>query len=652
MALSGVPEAFQKLFVEGQLIEDRYLLKRILGRGGFAEVWKAYDQKESRDVGLKVLFNNKIDQATARFEQEWRILSNLPKGGTIEVYGRGQCQDFPFMVMEFLPGRDLAREISLRGKLPCAEVLHVMLAVAEALEVVHRGQVCHRDVKPGNIYLQDVEGLGTRRVRLLDLGIAKDQRSLDGPVQTQAHIYLGTPFYSAPETYYQRATPASDIYSLGCVGFYALAGIRPFGGQRGNLSLHQWKSEAIKAHLSGPVPSILDFDPSAPQELARLFQKMLVKSPDARPGIGAVVAVLNRIAEKYFEGRVELSQRAPSSPVNINTDSKTAAESFFYFIEGISQQLGAAPIESQGFELRNLVPGEVPIYQEGIESHSTPVGATNSEEVGDTLWEELSSGAGEVMADFKTYGDGTLPNYLEEPAESLETWKTYPGPGSSERAETTLAQEETAFSEDSEHEPTTLAVEEQAFSEGSEHEPTALGQSQAQAWEGETGSQDSAGAPKPEALDSTRPSELPAAKSLAPLEPSAQAEEQWDDTSPTVAPEQPALNPATPTVVDPAMQAGVGPYLMEAPLPQPRILSVYQPVHQSTPVGRAPQPQSSQKMLFRLVAVALIVVGLLVGLTIFGWMREGRIGSLIGNTAVEIDSQPLEIPVQPLQKNE
>ncbi len=388
MVSSGqVSPAFSRVFCKGALVSGRYQLEDVVGLGGFAQVWRAHDRKDRRAVALKVLFNTSADQALARFEQEWKILRQSPTTATIQVYSRGDYHGFPFLVMEYLPGRDLAREIKARGRLPADEVVALSHSVASTLHLLHQNGISHRDIKPANIYIEELSFEDSRRVRLLDLGIAKDLSEGESPLATQQHIYLGTPFYSAPEAYYQGAVPASDIYSLACVCFYALTGERPFGGHRGNLGLNEWKSLAIRAHLTGLIPSVADYIEDIPSELSKLLEVMMDKQPHKRPAAKTVSGAFERIAGQYYGGVLELSAGtiydAVAAPARSHSAPDTEAESLVFWAES-SSELSEGSLDA---ELRKIVSGP----------HQVACSKSSAQEPGhpealgiEQLWSELS----------------------------------------------------------------------------------------------------------------------------------------------------------------------------------------------------------------------------------------------------------------------
>ena len=206
----------------GSTIAGRYAVGEVIGRGGMGEVRAGHDLRLDRDVAVKLLNPDVValPKARERFEAEARAAARLTHPNIVVVYDSGEHEGVLFLVMERLPGRTLADELS-RGSLSVERVRSVGADVLAALGAAHNAGVVHRDLKPGNVLLA---ADGTAKVA--DFGIAKAVGDVD---LTTTGILLGTPAYLSPEQLDgEVATPASDIYSVGVLLYEALAGTKPF----------------------------------------------------------------------------------------------------------------------------------------------------------------------------------------------------------------------------------------------------------------------------------------------------------------------------------------------------------------------------------------------------------------------------------------
>jgi serine/threonine protein kinase len=212
---------------KGQLVEGRYLVQRMIGRGGMGSVYEVQDVKGNRTLALKIL--NQIsgeDDSEQRFLREFEMMSKIDHPAILKVYGWGRYQDQVYFVSEFIQGRDLKSEIKRRGPWPAAEAAKLVATIADALAVAHSMKIVHRDLKPHNIMLAN-DG----SVRLLDFGVA---RKTGGAMETltKTGMMVGTPEYMSPEQFgTHRVDERSDLYSLGVVLFELLTGQVPFGGE-------------------------------------------------------------------------------------------------------------------------------------------------------------------------------------------------------------------------------------------------------------------------------------------------------------------------------------------------------------------------------------------------------------------------------------
>ncbi|MDJ0837115.1 MAG: SUMF1/EgtB/PvdO family nonheme iron enzyme [Acidobacteriota bacterium] len=204
----------------GEILCDRYKLIDVLGKGGFATVWKAWDIPRLRLVAVKIMHGQFTGDKTRkeRFFRGARKMRELRHPAVVDVFDE-QCEDegFPFFAMAYQAGGNLHEQV-LQGKLDEAAVLAVIHTVGEALAYAHQHDLVHRDIKPGNILLD-----GQGRACLTDFDLVKAADSTGG---TQTHAAMGTFGYAAPELMAEAkdAGVAADIYGLGMTTLFALYG--------------------------------------------------------------------------------------------------------------------------------------------------------------------------------------------------------------------------------------------------------------------------------------------------------------------------------------------------------------------------------------------------------------------------------------------
>ena len=277
---------------ENTVINERYFLIRKLGQGGMGEVWLAEDANLARrKVAIKFLayFDSPAarQESMVRFEHEGGIMSRLKSPYIVNVTDRGRMRNGePFIVMDYLQGMSLQEK--MRQKRPShMELIFTMRGVAQALVDAHAFHVVHRDLKPGNIFLE--ETLSGTRVKVLDFGIAKllidDGHSHTLP-RTSTGMIVGTPAYMAPEQFDGKADPACDLYALGAVAYECLTGRLPFDGNH---------YAVFEAHYKGQNPEPVPQTAPGPQALKDLVLALLDKDPMERPSAADVIEELEAI---------------------------------------------------------------------------------------------------------------------------------------------------------------------------------------------------------------------------------------------------------------------------------------------------------------------------------------------------------------------
>ena len=274
-------------FKDGELVPGtRYRVLGLLGVGGMGSVYEVEHTELGKRFVLKALLSDlaQRDDLVARVRNEQRALGRLEHPCIVAVTDAGTTSfDVPYFVMERLEGETLAARLKRTGRLALDDALTLAAGVLEGLAAAHHIGVIHRDVKPQNIFV--AAGL---RPKILDFGVAKIA-DVSGTI-TARGVAIGTPRYMSPEQASGEAVDGrSDIYSLGLVLYECLVGRGPFDDVRD-------ANEMLFAHLSRPVPRLLDRVAGMTPELDELVAGLLAKTPAARPPNAASAAAALRAA--------------------------------------------------------------------------------------------------------------------------------------------------------------------------------------------------------------------------------------------------------------------------------------------------------------------------------------------------------------------
>jgi serine/threonine-protein kinase len=266
--------------VETHILPTRYRDAERIGRGGMGEIYRATDTTLGRPVAVKILAQQYAEDASvrSRFRREALAAARLSgESNAVTIFDVGEWQGRPYIVMEYLGGGSLEEKLRDHGAVSVEQALEWLEQAARALDTAHAHGVVHRDVKPANLLLDQNDD-----VHVADFGIAS-AAGLDS--LTMTGTVLGTAGYLSPEQAQgNRATSASDRYSLAVVAFELLTGARPF--ERDSIT-----AEAA-AHVHSAVPSVRDLS-DLPVELDPVFQRALAKDPRQRyPGCVEFVADL------------------------------------------------------------------------------------------------------------------------------------------------------------------------------------------------------------------------------------------------------------------------------------------------------------------------------------------------------------------------
>lgn len=253
----------------GQVINGRYEIIKLIGEGGMANVYLAFDPILKRNVAVKILRGDlsNDEKFVKRFKREAISASSLAHPNIVEIYDVGEENGNYFIVMEYVDGVTLKTLIKKRGKMILAEALDITKQVASGLECAHASYIIHRDIKPQNIMVLD-DGL----VKITDFGIAVASNSES---LTQTNSVMGSVHYLPPEQANGTgSTIRSDIYSLGIMMFEMLTGKVPFKGETA-------VEIAIK-QLKEPLPSLSMYRDDIPQSVENIILKACAKNPENR----------------------------------------------------------------------------------------------------------------------------------------------------------------------------------------------------------------------------------------------------------------------------------------------------------------------------------------------------------------------------------
>lgn len=256
----------------GTVLDGKYEISGVLGRGGMGTVYIAKQIDLNREVVIKVL-NEEVPDVDdlERFKREASILASLEHKNLLRIYQYGLiANELPYLVLEKLNGQTLADEISAQGKLPWQRVIAIGMQISDAMEYAHTKGVLHRDLKPENIILETQAG--SEFVKIIDFGLA---RLLVGPgskTLTATGTLLGSPHYMSPEMCSGlRADPRSEVYSLACLLYHCLAGVPPFEADNAIALIYKHQND---------FPERLDS--SIPEHLNAALFKALEKKPESR----------------------------------------------------------------------------------------------------------------------------------------------------------------------------------------------------------------------------------------------------------------------------------------------------------------------------------------------------------------------------------
>lgn len=252
----------------GTLIEGRYLVNALLGAGGGGSVFAAEDNQMQRDVAIKLLSEKSLWDADAikRFQREAKLMARIKHPNVVQIYAFGIWHDkVPYLVCELLDGQSLRALLAERGKLDWREALPLVADICAGLHAMHQQGIVHRDLKPENLIVTT-----SGAVKIIDLGLSKPIDPSEAKM-TATGLVMGTPAYMSPEQARgQKATAASDIYTVGCLLYEMLCGEPPF--------LADDPLGVMYRHSHDEVPSLRSKRVEVPEYVEVIIRKACAKA--------------------------------------------------------------------------------------------------------------------------------------------------------------------------------------------------------------------------------------------------------------------------------------------------------------------------------------------------------------------------------------
>ena len=321
----------------GQILFDRYLVQRQLGKGGMGTVWLVRHLGFDSDRALKLIISGiaQDQQMQARFKREARIMDRLNHPNVVRVYDTQLVQNTAFIEMEYIPGQSVDQLLKLHPgvPMPLDWVTDLLDQLCNVLQAAKDEGIIHRDLKPSNLMVVEGRTPGTKILKLLDFGIAKIREGADD-FHTKTGAYLGTPYFSSPEQFGGEVLDSrSDLYSVGVILYELLTGHRPFTGPIHAMIYHHAMTPpppfasrnadlAIPPGVEQVVMRCLAKDrndrPQSPRELAEMFHQALWGADTVVPPTPSGPSTIQIMPGTTLRSgsAVESSPRPPAQPAS------------------------------------------------------------------------------------------------------------------------------------------------------------------------------------------------------------------------------------------------------------------------------------------------------------------------------------------------
>ncbi|HEV7498856.1 MAG TPA: response regulator [Vicinamibacteria bacterium] len=309
----------------GTLLAGKYLLGDLIGSGAFGSVYRARHEDLAHDVAVKVLLTaaRSSPDALARFQREGIAACRVKHPNAVAVTDFGvTAGGAAFLVMELLEGHSLHDEMKRVGRFTAPRCAGIVTPLCAALAEAHAAGIVHRDIKPGNVFLQRSPRGET--VKVLDFGIAKmvDEDARAGNLTVDGGI-IGTPAYMAPERFRgDRIDGAADVYSVGVMLYQMLAGRLPFSPPGADLMA------VAMMHLHREPPPLREAHPEIAPEIERIVLSALRKDPRERPAIASLAARFAEAAGHDDRAEAHDAERPPAGDVIPEAGAGTDTEVF------------------------------------------------------------------------------------------------------------------------------------------------------------------------------------------------------------------------------------------------------------------------------------------------------------------------------------
>ncbi len=307
---------------QGTILAGKFRVERVLGSGGMGVVVATTQIDLDRLVAIKLLHPHVLDnqEAIARFLREARAAGRLKSEHVVQVLDVGTlAHGEPYMVMEYLDGRDLSEVVEARGPLPVQTAVDYVLQACEAIAEAHAVGIVHRDLKPSNLFLTS-SAFGAPRVKVLDFGISKVVDAHRPSSVTGTSAVIGSPAYMSPEQMKasRNVDGRADIWSLGAILYELLAAKPAWSGET--------PPEIYASILKDPPPCITRERPDVPAEVEAVVLRCLEKEPSLRyQSVAALSRDLSPFASE--EGRLEAYRIRSMIPPSAAHDPGYRAES-------------------------------------------------------------------------------------------------------------------------------------------------------------------------------------------------------------------------------------------------------------------------------------------------------------------------------------